>query len=357
MIEEILFPFSRGEAQKWVDAAIVEHRRKPSYQPPPRNVTVGDYLLQWLESSAQRVRKSTLESYRYRIDEVIKIMGKKPLIQLQPDDIQKCYMKMAATHSRRTVQYAATLLRGALEQAVNLELLPSNPSRKVPMPRLERTERPVLTPEEARRFLATAETHRFRVLWKFIALTGVRRGEALALRWEDIDWERRVVTIQRTFSGSGQKRRTLNTPKKQRGVRTIAIPEILVNELEAQRKQQQLERQAAGDDWEETGFVFTTSRGRPLDPSQITPAFKKLLAKAGLPNTWRLHDLRHAMATHWLASGINPKVVSERLGHASVAFTLQVYAHALPNQQAEGAERAARILFAKEIDDQKGVHE
>ncbi|WP_255398170.1 site-specific integrase [Sulfobacillus sp. hq2] len=87
------------------------------------------------------------------------------------------------------------------------------------------------------------------MLWKFIALTGVRRGEALALRWEDIDWERRVVTIQRTFSGSGRKRRTLNTPKTQRGVRTITIPEILVNELEAQRKQQQLERQVAGDDW------------------------------------------------------------------------------------------------------------
>lgn len=346
----------KGEAQKWVDAAIAEHRRKPSYQPPPRNVTVGDYLLQWLESSAHRVRKSTLESYRYRIDEVIKILGKKPLIQLQPDDIQKCYMKMAETHSRRTVQYAATLLRGALEQAVNLELLPSNPSRKVPMPRLERTERPVLTPEEARQFLTAAETHRFRVLWKFIALTGVRRGEALALRWEDIDWERRVVTIQRTFSGSGRKRRTINTPKTQRGVRTIAIPELLVKELEAQRKQQQLERQAAGDNWEDTGFVFTTSRGTPFDPSQVTPAFKKLLTKAGLPNTWRLHDLRHAMATHWLASGINPKVVSERLGHASVAFTLQIYAHALPNQQAEAAERAARELLVHDHESDEGVH-
>lgn len=336
----------KGEAQKWVDAAIGEHRRRPSYQPPPSNVTVGDYLRQWLEGSAQRVRRSTLESYGYRIDEIIQILGKKPLVQLQPDDIQKCYMKMAETHSRRTVQYAATLLRGALEQAVNLELLPSNPSRKVPMPRLERTERAVLTTEEARRFLTAAEAHRFRVLWKFIALTGVRRGEALALRWEDIDWERRVVTIQRTFSGSGRKRRTINTPKTQRGVRTIAIPELLVNELEAKCKQQQLERQAAGDDWEDTGFVFTTSRGTPLDPSHITPAFKKVLAKAGLPTTWRLHDLRHAMATHWLASGINPKVVSERLGHASVAFTLQVYAHALPNQQAEGAEQAARMLLS-----------
>ncbi len=123
---------------------------------------------------------------------------------------------------------------------------------------------------------------------------------------------------------------------------------ILVKELEAQRKQQQLERQAAGDNWEDTGFVFTTSRGTPFDPSQVTPAFKKLLTKAGLPNTWRLHDLRHAMATHWLASGINAKVVSERLGHASVAFTLQVYAHALPNQQAEGAERAAQYLLGRE---------
>ena len=87
-----------------------------------------------------------------------------------------------------------------------------------------------------------------------------------------------------------------------------------------------------------------------MDPSQITPAFKKLLEKAGLPTTWRLHDLRHAVATHWLANGINPKVVSERLGHASVAFTLQVYAHALPNQQAEGAELAARHLFGDGAD-------
>ncbi|MCL5972345.1 MAG: tyrosine-type recombinase/integrase, partial [Firmicutes bacterium] len=111
---------------------------------------------------------------------------------------------------------------------------------------------------------------------------------------------------------------------------------------------------SAEDDWEETGFVFTTSRGTPLDPSQITPAFKKLLTKAGLPTTWRLHDLRHAMATHWLASGINPKVVSERLGHASVAFTLQVYAHVLPNQQADAAERVARDLMGSQIDDSSG---
>ena len=129
-------------------------------------------------------------------------------------------------------------------------------------------------------------------------------------------------------------------------MRTIAIPELLVHELDAHHKQQQLEREAAGDNWQDTGFVFTTSRGTPLDPSQITPAFKKLLTKAGLATTWRLHDLRYAMATHWLASGINPKVVSERLGHASVAFTLQIYAHALPNQQAEGAEQAARMLLS-----------
>lgn len=337
------------EVEDWAKKEEVQFRGNPNRR-PPTDLTVREFMNHWLEiKKAKPVGEGTLESYRYRVKNIQDSIGDRALKTLQPVHIQEFYLELSKEYPPRTCAYVSALLRAALETAVHLDLIPSNPARKVPKPRTVARERTALTLSEAQTVLRVSDSHRFRALWWFIALTGVRKGEALGLRWEDFTSSFENVTIQRTVSGSGKKRRRVTTPKTDRGNRTVAIPAILATVLTDHQAQQESLRRAAAEDWQETGLVFTTSRGTLIDPRYASGEFKKVLKKAGLSDAWRIHDLRHAMATHWLASGISPKVVSERLGHSSVAFTLHVYAHVLPNQQAEAAERVVSVLLDDEF--------
>lgn len=194
--------------------------------------------------------------------------------------------------------------------------------------------------EKALKFI---DDDRLRGLWYFIALTGCRRGEALGLRWEDIDSSAKTVTIQRTLTGTGKTRR-VQEPKTARSLRTMALSTVLVEVLRQHRKTQLVERVAAGPEWHESGYVFTARNGEWLDPNWARKRFKALCKAAKLPETTRIHDLRHSLATTWLAHGIPVQVVAERLGHASIAITLSLYAHVLPNQQAQAAEEIDAML-------------
>ncbi|CAB1128384.1 protein of unknown function [Candidatus Hydrogenisulfobacillus filiaventi] len=195
--------------------------------------------------------------------------------------------------------------------------------------------------------LKAADGHLWRVLWYTIALTGCRRGEALGLQWADIDRERHTITIQRTLTGKAA-RRQVHEPKTASGRRVVAATRFLMDLLKEHQHQQKLAQLAAGPDWVETGFVFTTRTGKPLDGDNVRRAFKKLLKAAGLPPETRIHDLRHAMATWWLSQGVPVKVVSERLGHTSIAITLQLYGHVLSNMRAEAAEQMDAWLLGEE---------
>ncbi|AEJ40798.1 Phage integrase [Sulfobacillus acidophilus TPY] len=333
------------EAKKWAREEEVKLRETWLSPQTLLTLTVNNVLDQWLDAKRLKpVARSTLESYIGHLRHVRQAFGNQLVKDISPSDIQKLYASLSHTHSPRTGQYVATLLRSALDWAVTMDLIPTNPARKVSKPQVPRREMIVLTPEDATKLLRVAQQHRLYALWWFIALMGVRKGEALGLYWEDIDWNTKTVTIRRTLSGSG-RRRYLSAPKTHHSTRTLAMPDILIQVLKQWKEQQQKDRIIAQTNWVETPYVFTTKRGTPWDASAVTHHFKRVLRQGDFPTHWRIHDLRHAMATHWLASGISPKVVSERLGHASVAFTLQVYAHALPHQQAEAAEyMAARLL-------------
>ena len=178
-------------------------------------------------------------------------------------------------------------------------------------------------------------------LWAFIALTGCRKGEALALEWRDIDWEAKGVTIRRSLAGEG-KRRRFEAPKPGRP-HQVDLSDDLLEQLQEHR---QRVRDEVGDQRDLPPLVFPTlRRGGWQSPSYIQRAFKKIVAAAGLPQTTRIHDLRHAMATRWLASGVPVAVVAERLGHASPDVTMRIYAHAIPGMQAAVvAEQDARVL-------------
>ncbi len=326
----------RATAYAWVVAALVEHRR-PTYR-PPTGETVGAYLEAWLGEVAHRVRPSTLRSYRYALAHVNKALGGVPLTTLTPAAVQALYTDLLKTVSPTYVHYVHSVLRHAFSDAEAQDRIGSNPVRRARPPRVVQPSLTVPTADEARQLVAAATGHRLFPLWATLAVTGARLGEVLGLRWTDVDLDRGVLTIQQTITGTGS-RRHVGPVKSSAGARTLAIDLWLSRVLEDHRRFQVDERRAADDTWQESGHVFTTRRGTPIDPRNAERAFKAVLAAAGLPQNIRIHDLRHSMATTWLAAGEHALIVSKRLGHASVAFTLQRYGHVIPGAEAEAATR------------------
>lgn len=332
----------RAEAQIWVDSALAEHRKRPEYR-PPTDLTVSAYLDQWLTAVSGRLRPTTMRSYRQMAGYVRAALGQQSLSRVTPLDLQRLYSSLTERGlSPRTVQYVHAVTTHALKDAEDWDLIHSNPARRAKPPRVLPGELQVPTPREAAHLIRVAEGDRLCALWTWLALTGTRHGEALGLRWADLDLDAGVAAIRRTLTNPGAE---AGPPKTQQGTRTISLSPHLVKVLSTQRHDQMLDRLAAGEAWQDTGHVFTTRRGTPFGQRNVAREFKALLRKAGLPERFRIHDLRHAMATHWLARGIPAKVVSERLGHSSVAFTLQRYGHVLPNQQASAAAAMEQDLL------------
>ena len=175
-------------------------------------------------------------------------------------------------------------------------------------------------------------------------MTGMRRGEALGLRWDDIDLEAGRLSVRRALIPSGREV-VVSEPKTPRGRRSIALDPETVAVLKAQAARQLAEQADWQEGWTDSGYVFTTENGESLDPEDVTRYFRQAVKKSMLP-TIRLHDLRHTHATLALQAGVHPKVVSERLGHATVSITLDTYSHAIPAMQEEAAQLIAGLVFA-----------
>jgi integrase len=192
-------------------------------------------------------------------------------------------------------------------------------------------------------FLQATENDRLGALWHLLALTGLRRGEALALAWEDVDLEKGSLAVRRALIPNG-KEVVVCEPKTAHGRRLIALDPETVGVLKGQAARQSVE-QATAKSWTDTGLIFTREDGQALHPEVVSRFFRQALKRTALP-TIRLHDLRHTHATLALRAGIHPKVVSERLGHATVSITLDTYSHAIPAMQGEAAARIAELVFA-----------
>jgi integrase len=225
-------------------------------------------------------------------------------------------------------------------------MLSQNPASYVDLPRLKKTEMKSFSPEEADRFLKAAAEDRWGTLWAVALTTGMRPGEYLALRWPDVDLNAGTVTVRRALVRRKDGGWEFEEPKTDRGRRTIPLPPTVIASLAEHKRKQAEERLAKGPAYESQGLVFATSTGQPLDQINLSRRhFKPILKAAGLPSDFRVYDLRHSCATLLLAAGENPKVVSERLGHASITLTLDIYSHVLPSMQQQAAERLEAILF------------
>ncbi|MBA3356441.1 MAG: site-specific integrase [Pyrinomonadaceae bacterium] len=315
----------------------------------PVKLTVEEYLDKWLATAAKaRLRERTHDDYTEKLKRYIRpVIGKLKLSDVRPLDVQLIYTAMAERDlSPRTVRYTHAILSSALKQAVRWNMLARNPCEAVELPRMERKEMQALSPEEAGRFLANAKEDEYGALFAFALASGMRPEEYLALKWSDVDLEARSATVSRTLvwrKGGGW---FFGEPKTTRSRRTVPFPEPIAKALKTHKLKQAETKLRLGASYAPESLVFCTSEGKPLNLRNLTQRhFKPILKHAELPESFRLYDLRHTCATLLLGANEHPKIVSERLGHASITLTLDTYSHVLPSMQQGASDKLERILF------------
>ncbi len=355
------FP-SEEEAKAARDEARVKARRGEYID---RNeITVAEYLGQWLDSHAMEIKPGTLEDYRKGIRLYVNpYIGGLKLQAVRPSAITKLYLDLLKGGGRNggplavaTVVHTHAILRRAFRDAVVVDqLIDTSPVERAKRPRVRAAEPgTVWTPAELRTFLSIARRHRLFAFFHVAAYTGARRGELLNLRWNDVDLDGKQITITGS-AGVVEGERLEGTTKSGRK-RIVSIDEETVTVLREHHKTQSADKLLAGESWrgEKDGHVFATSWGDPIYPDTVTALPRKLInahndPKEGEPPAEllpyaRLHDLRHIHATTLLLAGVPVHVVAARLGHGDPAITLRVYAHVI-----RSAETAAADVFAKAI--------
>ncbi len=311
----------------------------------PDKTTVADYLRgQWLPGVQTRLRPGTWVEYRSKAEtHLIPAIGQVPLQQLTTAMLNALYQQLLASGTGpRTVQYVHATIRKALNDAVRWGLLVRNPAHHASAPRPRSAEMRIWTADELRQFLACVHGDRLYAAWHLAALTGMRRGEVLGLRWADLDLDSGWLSVRQTLVVVDNHPQ-VSEPKTARSRRRIALDPDTIAALRAHHTAQAAERLAAGPAWPNHDLVFTRQDGDPLHPEYVRRRFDRRVARADLPRI-RFHDLRHTHATLALQAGVHPKVVSERLGHTTVAMTLDVYSHAIPALQEDAAVAVADLI-------------
>ena len=356
---------TKDEAEEQRDEARVAARRGEFVD--RSDISVALYLADWLGAHALEVRPATLSGYRQMIENyVIPNIGNMRLQQVRPMTLTKLYVdlldhggKDGKPLSRRTVNYVHATLRKALNDAVHVEgILPNNPALRAKKPKSKgQSQAPdVWDAAQLRLFLGLVKDHQWFALYRLAAYSGARRGELLALRWSDVDWTGKSIRI-RASAGLVENERLEGSTKSGRE-RRVSLDAETLDALKAHRKRQMHDQSVAGEAWEETsGLVFVNGLGRPIYPTAPTQKLAKTIEEyaetneakpkatrgPSLPHI-RFHDLRHVHATLLLKAGVPVHVVAARLGHADPSVTLRVYAHVIPEQAAEVADRFADLV-------------
>ena len=301
--------------------------------------TLNQYLDRWLEVCAKpRLRVKSFLDYEGLLRRYVRSqLGTKALATVSAFDIQTLYRELLnRSLSARSIRYTHAVLRSALKQAIRWNLILANPADLVDLPRQDRRRFGVLSVEQARTFIKAITGHPYEALFALAMTTGMRPSEYLALMWNDLDLDHGTVSISRTLEW--QKGGWQFADTKRSGSRRVVKLQAWVVAL--LREQIFKDQGKCGDT-----LVFRAKRGGPIRESRFVQRdFKPLLKSAELPGI-RLYDLRHTAATIALAAGVSPKVISEQLGHASFAFTLDVYSHVLPHVQDAAAERVQALLI------------
>ena len=342
---------SRKLAQAALTGVLAELDRE-RYVITDRSVSLSSYALEVFLPALEvkGLRESTRESYqRNLIVHVLPVLGFRPLCEVTTSELDRLYADLlrGARRSKlspRSVRYIHTLLLGLFGHAVRKGTLATNPctNADVPSPKAARSrEMSTWTAPQLARFLTSLEGDAFRAPLFLLATTGMRRGEALGLQWRDVRLDDGQLDIRRSL-GLVAGKLVVGDPKTVKGRRTVSLDPPTVTVLREHRTEQLRQRLLMGSAYVDQDYVFAQPDGNALNPTRFQRVFHRRTEAAGVPRI-RLHDLRHTWATLALQAGINPKVVQERIGHASVAITLDLYTHvdrAQHDAAARGSDRA-----------------
>jgi len=348
------FP-TRREAQTAMNKILVAIEEKTFVA--PAKLSLREYLRsEWLPAIEATIRPSTYRSYKQHVEcHICPHVGSVQLQKLSGSQINTLYAKLALTGKKDgksglsplSIRHVHATLHRALKDAVRWERITRNPIDAADPPSIRgdgSKELKTWSAEQLKAFLDSTKDERLSPLWHLLAMTGMRRGEALGLRWEDVDLEAGRLSVRRALIPNGAVV-VISEPKTARGRRSVALDPETVEVLKRQAGQQLADQLKKGDEWSDSGLVFTKEDGAAWHPEVVSRFFRGTVKRSRLPEI-RLHDLRHTHATLALRAGIHPKVVSERLGHATIAITLDTYSHAVPAMQEEAAARIAELVFA-----------
>jgi len=376
----------RGVARSFGSAKEAErHRRSVTATVdtgryvPPQDMTLGEYLDEWLEGL--RLKPQTVRGYRRKIRlQVVPHIGHLPLDQVRATHLNRLYRQLedrggakGQPLSLSTVREVHNILSSAYSDAVKADLVPDSPTRRAnpPTEREAKARRPEMvawTAAQLRTFLAVNRGDHYYPVWHLAAATGLRRGEVLGLRWGDIDLEHGVVSVRRSLgyadTGPGEPKRLVFGPVKNHGSHVIHLDARTIQVLRQHRVAQAADRLALGERWRDQDLVFArgslwlhegASAGGPLDPERISISFRTAVLRTDVPPI-RLHDLRHTWATLALKAGVHPKVVQERLNHANISITLDIYSHVVKGMDAAAAATVAGLFADDDVDEEREAY-
>ena len=312
---------------------------------PSEQLKIGPYLQDWLQIMKARIRLSSWLRYEQLLRTyAIPQLGTIALARLAPHHLHQLYNHcLTEGLSPATIRHLHGVLRGALRQAAKWDMVTRNVALLVDPPRVKRHEIVPLSTAEARTLLSAAHGDRLEALYVLALTTGMRLGELLGVRWQDIDLEAGILQVRHTLARTANGLQ-LTEPKSSRARRRIALTSSAVAALRQHRSQQATERLRLGQIWEDHNLVFANTIGKPMDRGDVLRrSFWPLLTKADLPHK-RFHDLRHTAATLLLMQGVHVKVVSEMLGHSSIGLTLDIYSHVLPDMQQQAVTAMEHLL-------------
>lgn len=331
-------------------------------------IILQDWITVWIEDYKKiSLKRTSIDNYNRYFNAHIKgsVLGKTQLKKLTSTQIQKFINEKSTSGKvdgsgglrRASVKHIFNVIYGAMEQAVKINIITQNPCQAVTLPKNDKQEILYFSPDEVNKFLETVRKTKYYTLYTLEIITGLRLGEIVALRWENVDLDEKKIEIklnaaivskqEQKDEGVLHSEVILQTPKTKKSVRTLYIEEPLVSMLKNLRKEQLKKHMECGEAFENSGFVFTNDYGIMIHPRTVQDHFKRAIKKAGLPNL-HFHSLRHTAATLMLHNGVDVRTVQEVLGHEDIQTTLGIYTHVMEVMKKDAQKKIYSSIYIKE---------
>lgn len=339
--------FSGYKSKKIAENAIatIIHQLEQGTFILPTSTTLREFLEYWLNQRKTKLSPTTVNSYEVVINNhLIPSLGNIKLTDLRPLTINEYYNTKLETLSGRTVLHHHRMLRKALQDAVNWQVIKNNPCDSVESPKAKKYRADVYDKEDIKKLITALSGHELEAHVSLALFLGLRRGELLALKWSDINYKDSTITIQSNLVVANSNL-VLKEPKTEDSMRTIVLTHEILEILRKYKISQKEQKLRFGKHYKDDDFIFTKEDGELINPGSFSHTFSDFLKKSNLRHI-RLHDLRHTNATLMLMSNIPAKVASARLGHSNVSTTLDIYSHVLKDMEKEVSDKISDIFFS-----------